>query len=139
MTFIFKSNIARVILWGVLVLVLAIDAYAMWNFFGKPTQVAIFIKIMALFGIALKLAVLWCLISFKGPIKGLIYTWGGLFVISGATGLLSFALSKHLEPIQAYFDKALFLAAGISLIVIANKYIAIVQPEQKSQEDTVNS
>lgn len=125
MPFTFKSNIARIVLWAILVLVLALDAYGLWVFFGKQIQVAALMKVIMLFGVALKLAILLCLILGKGPIKSLVYIWGGLFIVSGSMGLLSYVLSTQVEPVQAYFDKAFFLFAGIALVKVASKYILI--------------
>ncbi|QEI11462.1 hypothetical protein [Cellvibrio japonicus] len=124
MPFTFQSNIARLVLWTILILVLALDAYGVWIVFWKQAQVTMPIKVIMLVGVALRLAILFSLIFSKGPIKPLIYIWGGLFVVSGSTGLLSFALSSQTEPVQAYLDKVLYLFAGITLITIASKYIS---------------
>lgn len=123
MEFKFSSNIARVVLWCVLILVLLVDAYSVWVIYSAQVNVPLFTKVLVSLGILLKLAIFYCLLESKGPIKGLTYTWGGLFVVSGSTGLLSFVLSEKIEPVQAYFDKTLFLAAGIALIIIASKYV----------------
>lgn len=133
MTFTFQSSIARIILWISLILVLAMDVYAILLIVVNQPQLTIFMTSTMLIGIALRLAILFCLLISKGPIKGLIYTWGGLFAISGGAGLLSFVLTKQLEPVQAYFDKALYLIVGIILITIANKYIAVFQSQDNNQ------
>ncbi len=130
MPFTFKSKIACIVLWSILVLVLALDAYGLWAVFGKQIQIAAPMKVIMLFGVALKLAILLCLIFSKGPIKSLVYIWGGLFVVSGSMGLLSYVLSTQVEPVQAYFDKALYLFAGIALVKVASKYILINAPQE---------
>jgi hypothetical protein len=121
--FTFQSNIARIVLWTLLLLVLVLDTYGFWLVILKQAQIAMPMKFIMLLGVLLKLAILICLILSKGPIKPLVYIWGGLFVVSGGTGLLSFALSSQVEPVQAYFDKALYFFAGATLITIASKYI----------------
>ena len=126
----FSSKIAQFILWGVLVLVLLTDTYSVWNIYNAQVELTTFMKVFFSLGFVLKLSILYCLIESKGPIKGLTYTWGGLFAVSGSTGLLSFALSEDIEPVQAYFDKSLFLAAGIALIFIASNYISYAQAQE---------
>jgi hypothetical protein len=79
--------------------------------------------IFLIIGIGIKLALLYCVISLKGPIKGLIYCWGGLFITSGAFGLLALMTSEAIEPIQNYLDKSLFLALGLLLILPVSKFV----------------
>ncbi len=133
MPFTFLSNIARIVLWAILILVLILDAYGLWVILSGQAQVAAATKIIMLLGVALKIAILICLIFSKGPIKPLVYIWGGLFAVSGSMGLLSYMLSTQVEPVQAYFDKALYLFAGVVLIKLARKYILIHAPQETNK------
>ncbi len=138
MPFTFQSNIARLVLWSMLIIVLAMDAYGVWVVFIKSAPAALFMKIFMLLGIGLKLAILFCLILSKGPIKTFIYIWAGLFILSGSTGLLAFVLSAQIEPVQAYFDKVVLMCAGVVLIAIASKMILVSSGHDSLDQSQVN-
>ena len=81
-------------------------------------------------GVGIKLGVLFCLLKSKGPIKGLLYIWGGLFIASGSLGLLAFVISPEVEPIQNYIDKGIFLIVGLLLVVPAGRYISYIHQSE---------
>jgi len=130
MDFKINSQLFKVFLWTALVLVLTSDFYALWTLYTSNTSLGLIPKTITALGIGIKLGVLYCLITFNGPIKGLLYTWGSLFILSGALGLLAFMLSPEVEPVQNYLDKGLFLAVGLLLVIPASKCINYVQQNE---------
>jgi len=127
MDFKINSQLFKVFLWTALVLVLTSDFYALWTLFTSNTSLGFVPKTLMLLGVGIKLGVLYCLIKFSGPIKGLLYTWGGIFILSGALGLLAFMLSPDVEPVQNYLDKGIFLVVGLLLVIPTGKCISYVQ------------
>jgi hypothetical protein len=83
-----------------------------------------------LIGVGIKIGILICLITAKGPIKGLIYIWGGTFIFAGVMGLLSLMLSPDLMPVQEYFNKSISLIIGVVLVALAGRYIIYLKPQQ---------
>jgi hypothetical protein len=130
MDFKIKSKTFKIFLWITLVLVLISDFYSLWLLFTSNTNLPFFSKAIMLLGVGIKLGALYCLVKLSGPIKGLLYTWGGLFIVSGSFGLLAFVLSAEIEPIQNYLDKGIFLLIGLLLVIPASKYIAYTEQEE---------
>ena len=103
-------------LWIVLVSILAMDLIAVANMYMNGTDLSLPLKIIAFLGIGLKLGILGFLVVKKGPIEPFVYVWGGLMLVSGITGLLSFVASGEPTPTYQYLNKFVFLALGLGLV-----------------------
>ncbi len=114
-----NSKVIKVILISFVVLMIVADLYVVWAKYSDGNSVLVSTIFLIIIGSLLKFAILLCLLLSKGPAKGLIYIWGGMFIISGVTGLLSLMMSVNIEPIQMYLDKGLYSLIGLGLIVAA--------------------
>ena len=123
MDFKINSQLFKVFLWATVSLVLTSDFYSLWVIFSSDTSLTFVSQVFIFLGIGIKLGVLYCLSKFSGPIKGLLYTWGALFILSGGLGLLAFMLSLEVEPIQNYLNKGIFLVVGLLLVIPTEKCI----------------
>ena len=123
MEFRFKSSKYKIFLWCLLAIVLPMDAFGIWNIFSQNHNVGTVMGTFLVIGICIKLTLVYCVITLKGPIKGLLYSWGGMFITSGVFGLLAFMTSETIEPIQNYIDKGLFLTVGLLLTFPVSKAI----------------
>ena len=126
-----NSKVIKVILISFVVLMIVADLYVVWAKYSDGSSVLASTIFLIIIGSLLRFAILLCLLLSKGPAKGLIYIWGGMFLISGVTGLLSLMMSVSIEPIQMYFDKALYSLIGLGLIFTANKFIQYTEPSKE--------
>ncbi len=116
-TFEISVPLYRWYFWVILVAILMSDFISLFGFFSSGTGLSSFMVIAALAGVALKLAILWTLLTKAGPFETLVYIWGGLMVASGILGLLAFAATEGAIPISQYVDKVIFIGLGLSLVV----------------------
>jgi hypothetical protein len=114
-------------LWIVLVSILAMDFIALANWYMNGSNLSLLLKVIALLGVGLKLAILGFLVAKKGPIEPFIYVWGGLMLVSAITGLLSFVVSGEPTPTHLYLNKFVFLALGLGLVAPVSRSIQRAQ------------
>jgi hypothetical protein len=110
-------------LWVVLVCILATDLMSVVSMFSVGSTLSFPLKIIAALGICLKLAILGILIIRKGPLEPLVYIWGGLMIVSGATGLLAFVLSGEPTTAYQYLNKIVILGLGLGLVAPLNRCV----------------
>ncbi|EKO3380790.1 hypothetical protein ACEQ7L_000183 [Vibrio fluvialis] len=130
MKFEFTSTVAKIVFWLILVFVLLIDTVSIASFLVSQMTVPGTTIALIAFGVTLRLTILFALIRRKGPFKFCSYIWGGVFALSGFTGLLALSMSDEVEPIQAYIDKGIFLVIGMVIITIVAKYVSISGPQE---------
>ena len=114
-------------LWVVLVSILAMDFIAVANWYMNGFDLSLPLKVIAVLGVGLKLAILGFLLAKKGPIEPFVYVWGGLMLVSGITGLLSFVASGEPTPTHLYLNKFVFLALGLGLVAPVSRSIQRTQ------------
>ena len=107
----------RWFLWIVLVVIVAMDFMSIALMYINGSGLSLPMQIVAVLGICLKMAIFWILVAKKGPLEILVYIWGGLMLVSGFTGLLSFVVSGEPTPTDQYLNKFIILALGIALVV----------------------
>lgn len=130
MQYSFNSKVAQVVLWSLLSLVLMMDFLGLWMLLSNWVAATGVMKVMVIFGVAIRIGILLCLFARKGPVKVLIYVWGGMFLISGFAGIISFIYASSSVPVGAYIEKTLFLILGILLIYIAKKQISCIEVDE---------
>jgi len=123
----FRSVLYKRFLWTALLLVLLLDAISIPTILANRAEISVIVLVLAIAGISIRVGLLVVLLVKKGPIDAFVYTWGGLFILSGSTGLLSFILSADPVPLVAYLDKGFFLILGLLLIVPFSKSVAKIE------------
>ena len=121
--FVIVSTAYQWFLWVVLVCILATDLMSVVSMFSVGSTLSFPLKIIAALGICLKLAILGILIIRKGPLEPLVYIWGGLMIVSGATGLLAFVLSGEPTTAYQYLNKIVILGLGLGLVAPLNRCV----------------
>jgi hypothetical protein len=120
----FRSVLYKRFLWTALLLVLLLDAISIPTILANRAEMSVIMLVLVIAGISIRVGLLVVLLIKKGPIDVFVYTWGGLFIFSGSTGLLSFVLSADPVPLVAYLDKGFFLILGLLLVVPFSKSVA---------------
>lgn len=122
----FSSKKYKVFLWFVLITVLIFDFASYYTIIREQIVLGGFGYYFGILGILLKLSLLGVLLIKKGPVKGLIFTWGGLFIFGASAGLLSLAINYFLNgefEISAWIEKAIFLLIGLLLVIPCHKTV----------------
>ncbi len=119
----FRSVLYKRFLWAVLLVVLLGDAISLPAVLADREEIPTFFMILAFAGILLRIGLLAVLLLKKGPINVLVYTWGGLFIVSGSAKLLALILSVDQVPMEAYLDHVLRLVIGLLIVVPFNNSV----------------
>lgn len=107
----------RWFLWASLLIVLATDLGFIAYLYLSDQALRFPFNIAFIVGFFLKLGILWVLRFKQGPLEILVRIWGGLFVLGGVTGLLSFLVSDRSIPAIDDIAKLVQIVLGIALIV----------------------
>ncbi len=130
----FRSNLYKYFLWAALLIVLLIDVVSIPAIFAGRADLPVVMLGMVVAGISIRVGLLIVLLIKKGPIDVLVYAWGGLFILSGSTGLLAFTLTADAEPLTAYLDNGLFLLLGLLLVVPFSKSVAKIEARPRNDQ-----
>ena len=86
-------------------------------------EIAIATKVFLVFGIFLKLMILLTASIRKGPLKGLIYVWGGVMIVGSLMHFLSILISGGSPTTYYSLFKLVLLALGLAIVLPASHAI----------------
>jgi len=116
MSFEFTSSLYKKFLWCAVCIVLLWDAINYPFLFTEEYRIPLTLLAVATIGIALKIAILVCLLRKKGPIKLLVGIWGALMITSGLFGFIAILLATEPQEISLIIGKSLIFSFGLALV-----------------------
>lgn len=123
--FAIDSEVYRKFLWIAVTLTLVGDVIAWWAIYATNVPYSTLNILMSAVGVGLRVAILIFLSIRKGPLDFLLYTWGGLYIISGTLGLLSYIISPDSHTVLQYAERAFFLILGILIVAPVEEKIRL--------------